>query len=511
MEKDHGNGKKKYPGKLAESGVFYVSIPDPRMPINTLEHGLYEIPAENQIRIPVIFDYTEFDPNYLDGDSWWNFDTETNITHVMVGETLRARFVNLMEKEKLTKEENNELDTYKVIMNSLPATAAGKALERYASYLYKILENQEYDAGESDKTDAENAEKKEYRTKAKAGDVAEVPAKMPLITNQTYINAMTYNDDNAAYLQPLKSADGLMFKDNKLFFDGLPASTARIKHLYTKDNIEEFDLPLLRVFYAVILNKFKQTWIEDKSIDETITIYYPDLARQLGKSMNISRKDVEATINSILSFRNIMGITEKGNNILPVLVYMGEDREKNTITFASPYIVKIIKDLYKASIRKNKQGLAMKKKDGSPQMLPAYTYLPSLTLAKERNKKAVEIVCIVVPVIENAGSHGTPHISARTIIERNQMLKQSLENTSDTSNQNKILKRAFGKAWELLVTQTDLSVKYKNIQLPIIPNSSIKDPKEKKRLEREFRTKWIPTMSNLDMVFEFPHEGKIKG
>ena len=91
------------------------------------------------------------------------------------------------------------------------------------------------------------------------------------------------------------------------------------------------------------------------------------------------------------------------------------------------------------------------------------------------------------------------------------MLKQSLENTSDTSNQNKILKRAFSKAWELLVTQTDLSVKYKNIQLPIIPNSSIKDPKEKKRLEREFRTKWIPTMSNLDMVFEFPHEGKIKG
>ena len=33
---------------------------------------------------------------------------------------------------------------------------------------------------------------------------------------------------------------------------------------------------------------------------------------------------------------------------------------------------------------------------------------------------------------------------------------------------------------------------------------------EKKRQEKEFQSKWIPTMSNLDMVFEFPHEGKIK-
>ena len=508
MKKNNGNGKKNYPGKLAESSVFYAAIPDPRKPIDISGPEIYAVPEENQIRIPVVFDYTEFHPDYLDEDSWWYYDIETNTVHVMISETLRARFVELMEKENLTKEENNELDAYKVIVNSLPVSASEKAVERYAAYIYKFLEDQAHSPEESNESDIDNPEKKKYRTKSKAGDVAEVPAKMPLITNQTYINAMTYNDDNAAYLQPLKSADGLMFKDNKLFFDGLPASTARISHLYTKDNIEEFDLPLLRVFYAIILNKFKQTWVEDRSIDETITIYYPDLARQMGKNMNISRTDVEATINSILSFRNIMGITEKGNNILPVLVYMGEDREKNTITFASPYIVKIIKDLYKASIRKNKQGLAMKKKDGSPQMLPAYTYLPSLTLAKERNKKAVEIVCIVVPVIENAGSHGTPHISARTIIERNQMLKQSLENTSDTSNQNKILKRAFSKAWELLVTQTDLAVKYKNIQLPVIPDSSVKDPKEKRRLEREFRSKWIPTMSTLDMIFEFPHEGK---
>lgn len=497
--------EKNYPGKLAESEIIDIPVYDPVLPI------IASVPIEElaknskKIDVHVIIDFTNFPPSYWDGDDWWYYDIENNAVHVMLWKVVWDKYVELgnkIKEDKLTDEEFEELKGFQTLITHYPQLAAEEAYSQYKADICRTP-----DAMSSDMTN----QKKQYRTKSKAGDVAEIPAKMPLITNQMYINAMTYNDDNAAYLQPLKSADGLMFKDNKLFFDGLPASTARIKHLYTKDNIEDFDLPLLRVFYAIILNKFKQTWVEDRSIDETITIYYPDLAKQLGKSMNISRTDVEATINSILSFRNIMGITEKGNNILPVLVYMGEDREKNTITFASPYIVKIIKDLYKASIRKNKQGLAMKKKDGSPQMLPAYTYLPNLTLAKERNKKAVEIVCIVVPIIENAGTHGTPHVSARTIIERNQMLKQSLENTSDTSNQNKILKRAFSKAWELLVTQTDLSVKYKNIQLPIIPNSSIKDPKEKKRLEREFRTKWIPTMSNLDMVFEFPHEGKIKG
>ena len=98
--------------------------------------------------------------------------------------------------------------------------------------------------------------------------------------------------------------------------------------------------------------------------------------------------------------------------------------------------------------------------------------------------------------IEQAGNH-VPHISARTIVERNQLLKQSIDNTASASNKNKYLERAFSRAWQLLRTHTDILERYKNIQLP--------DPKDK-----DFKLKYIPTMSTLDMVFEFPHEGKIK-
>ena len=74
---------------------------------------------------------------------------------------------------------------------------------------------------------------------------------------------------------------------------------------------------------------------------------------------------------------------------------------------------------------------------------------------------------------------------------------QSIENANSAADKNKFLSRAFSKAWQLLKTHTDITQKYKNIQLP--------DP-----TAEAFKTKWIPTMGTLDMVFEFPHDGKVK-
>ena len=61
------------------------------------------------------------------------------------------------------------------------------------------------------------------------------------------------------------------------------------------------------------------------------------------------------------------------------------------------------------------------------------------------------------------------------------------------SERNIILRRVFQKAYELLRTHTKLAEKYKNIQLP--------DPADKATL---------PTMDTLDLVLQFPHDGKIK-
>ena len=490
-----GDGKKKGIRIVGQSNPFSVQIQDPTAEVIVLSPGLYEVPQTSLMDVNVIFDFADEMPPYGVSDDWWSFDKETKTVHVLLSEELRKRYVELMDKRmagsELTRDEEIEIEDAEVIMQTVPRSAAEKALMKY----YELLKDNKGNTVAAPKQDGtDKSPKKEYRTMAKAGDISEVPSKMPIITNQMYKNAITYNDDETAYIQPLKSADNLVFENDTLFFEGLPASAAQLKHLYTKDNIEDFDLPLLRVFYATILNRYMKTISEDNTIEEVITIYYPQLARQLGKSSNISRMDVETTINDILSFRNILGITEKGQNILPVLVYLGEDREKNTISFASPYMTKIVKDLYKASIRRNKKtGAAILKKDGTPLLDVAYTYLPDMSLAKEKNKSAVEIVCIVVATIESTGKDNLPHISARTIIERNQLLKRRLKNTANPSNKNKLLERAFSKAWELLVTKTDIKDKYPNM---ILPDTKASD----------FKAKWIPTMGNLDMVFEFPSE-----
>lgn len=336
------------------------------------------------------------------------------------------------------------------------------------------------------------------RTIKKAGVVASIPEKLPIITIKTFQNAMSLNDDSNAHLRVVTAKDQDILEKINIYMGNNSLFCGNFS-LINDDNLEIFNFPLLKVFYGIILSEYDKTIAKSGTISEIVTIYYPDFAEKIGKKRNISRKDVVETIKNILRFQNIVGIVGNDRSILPVLLYMGEDRRRNTISIASPYMVRIIEEIFRVSIKKNKNGVTVLTSNGTPELLPSHTFLPSMKLGKERNQKAVEIVCIIVATIEQAGSrtNTVPHISAKTIIERNPLLKHSIENTKNNANKNKYLYRAFSKAWELLRTHTDIMEKYKNIKLP--------DPEDK-----DFKAKYIPTMSTLDMVFEFPHEGKIK-
>ena len=428
---------------------------------------------------------------YINGDDWWETDTKTGIIKIKLYEKLPARYaalVSMMHSDYYTDEDHEQVQYIEFLLSSLPKIAANRAVIRYPE-LYKSL-------SEKNKNEAPK-EIKEYRTRKKSGTMTPIPASIPTITIKSFQNAMTLNLDDKAYLQPLSSLDNLVFENGILYFDGLPATAAKLSNRYTKEGIDNINLPILRMFYAIIMERFMKTWNEDKSIDEVISIYYPDLAKRMGKSSNISRLDIENFISTITSFQNIMGIVDKGtrgNDILPVLVFMGNDVDKNIIRFSSPYMVRVIQDIYKASIRKSKVDLPITDKQGNVLTLPSHSYLIKSSITKEKNKKAVEIVFIIVTLIEQAGNN-VPHIKAETIVERNTQLKESLMASKSTSDKNKKLNRAFTKAWELLRTQTDLLTTYKNIVLP--------DPKAP-----DF-CKYIPTTSTLDTVYEFPHEGKI--
>lgn len=333
-----------------------------------------------------------------------------------------------------------------------------------------------------------------HRTKNKAGDTAEIPGRLPVITNRQYQHAMTLTKNDAAYLQPLSDNSRLNFKKGVLLLDELPVTSEGLKELFTEEGIEKINFSLLHAVYGIILKRFSEAWHPEDYKTEVITVYYPEFAKNTGKSTNITHNDIKECIKNMKLLGKVVGIISNGTrsgDVLPALLYAGHDSDKNTVSFASPYITRLVKDIYNASIKRDKNRDPLLKKNGEAQMYPAYSYLIDMSIVKEKNKKAVEIVCAVVVLIEQAGN-SIPHIRAKTVIERCPLLSKSLDGQS-AGNKNNTLKRAFSKAWELLQEKTYLAPAYKNIQLP--------DSKDRN---------CIPTSSRLNEVFEFPHEGKCR-
>ena len=343
---------------------------------------------------------------------------------------------------------------------------------------------------------ATDTPKKVYRTKHKAEGAAEIPDRLPVITNHIYQYALTFYPNSNAYLQPLSDISKTEYSDGILKFNGLPATSSVLNSIYMEEyeSMGSFNLPLLKALYGIILTMVSDSSSGIHGNDDLITIYYPVFSTKIGKSPHISRNDVKDCINSIRLFQSVVGIINNGTNgkdILPVISSLEYDPDKNTISFSSPYMMRIIKDIYESSIRKDKRGNILRKKNGAPQMFPSYSYLVDMSIVKEKNRKAVEIVFIVVTLIEQAGNN-IPHITAKLIVERNPALHKSLDG-QPSGIKSLFLKRAFTKAWELLRTKTALPRVYKNIQLPDPDN--VAD---------------IPTASTLNKLFEFTHEGKNK-
>lgn len=330
------------------------------------------------------------------------------------------------------------------------------------------------------------------RTKArKAGAVKDMPTALIIPTTPSFQNSMSLYQNDRAYLQPLRSTEGIKFKDGRLYFDGVaqPELEAELQNLKTKEGIEYIDLPILHVFYSIILTQFEKGGY--KTLADYLTVHVADLAEYLGLRSNLNKADIDHVIEKTQSYHNIVGVIHHDNgrkSLYQVLNFESYNDKNNTITFSSPYMNYVIKTVYNLATRKNKAGQAKLKQNGTPLFKPTNSYLIDSSIAKERNKAAVMNVEIIVTLIEQAGDN-IPRIKASTLIERNVQLADRLESAA---NPRTLLNRTFIRTWELLREKTRLTEVYKDIQLP--------DPKDPAA---------IPTMKTLDnVVFSFPHNGK---
>ena len=350
-----------------------------------------------------------------------------------------------------------------------------------------------------------------YRTRAEAEadkekSLTPCPDKLATSTLSGYEHSLSFHQEGKAYMQHLMiNTDGLKFENGEMFFDGAlePISTVELKNMSTKKGIEKIDIPLLSFYYSVILTKYQERLKRGESLgditSQLTTVYAPDLARAIGiiptgEDGGLHRTDILKIMDKMSVFHSIIGIlhiTRNGKpdkSYFPVLNFEGYDSEKNTISFYSPYLIYVVRKIFSEARELDKKGNPKLNRKGFPRLTPHHSFLIKSTIVKERNKAAVDNVRIIVQVIEQTGSEWTPHIKASTIIERNELLKLRL---SKSANPLQLLSRVFKKTWELLRTQTTLLDTYDSIILP--------DPNDVKN---------IPTLSNLDIVFNFPHNGK---
>lgn len=329
------------------------------------------------------------------------------------------------------------------------------------------------------------------RTRTAAGQTAKLPHTLAIITSKNYQYGISLNRQGHAYLQPIKSWDGLTYRDGQLYLDGRKITKSpKRNELFTDDDLSKFDLMLLRALYNIVL--YNNAEVADADLSEgPFTIYLPDLLHMIGMKSLPNKATFDSLYKKMENLQFLLGIIngdyQQDMEIYPVIHDLNIDEKKNTVRFSSPYICQLIYLIRKDSYPDNTVKNGPQNRDGTCLPKATHSYLIKPSLVKESNKRAAEIVVIVVALIEQAGKT-TPHIKARTILERSPELKQAYERAS-SSNKSVILRRAFKKAWVMLREQTELESKYND---PVF-----------------FKTELpIPTIKTLDTIITFENHGK---
>ena len=325
-----------------------------------------------------------------------------------------------------------------------------------------------------------------------------IPGEIATPSTHTFQTALTVIDGKNAHMVPIDQTIKLTIENGRWYFNVIDESEINLAKIKDTE-LAKIDLWTLRVLYSVIGKKLIQEF-NDQSINLEqlekfpVKIYIPDLLRAMGVTGNPNKKNINSLIDTIRTgYANVIGVIpvkQNGkiyHNKYAVIAWHSYNEVENTVTFASPYMNYLLYNIIKSSIRRDKAGKIKTNKKGYPLLTANHSYLVKSTIASERNKRAAENVRYICVLIEQAGNH-TPRATASTIIKNNPELEQALNEIADAANKNRLLKRTFLKTWELLRTQTRLLEFYPDIKIPDT----------------------FPTMSTLDMVFEFPHSGKKK-
>lgn len=339
------------------------------------------------------------------------------------------------------------------------------------------------------------------RTKTKSEGITEVYERALSITNKDYQWALTpYKNDTAyiARIDPETWKNIVFNKDGALSPLESRASEADVKRAAEKSGIpNEIDIQLLRSVFTALFHNIKR--IEGSKI----RVHLPPFCKAMG--IDISKGNSNDLFSKFAEYREWVGFTKKG--IHSLLTFSEYDAETNDMVFDTPYMFAIIKQIDEIS--------TVRLPSGKIYQNPAYSFLIHSDIVKERNKPAIEIVQTIIALLHQRGNVTAPQIKQANakkketrkkaaapisaepadktvnahkkysaIVAEIPMLNDRIAN-SNANAANTQLKRAFGKAFELLRTKTDAYEYFTGLN---IPNA-------------------IPTITTLDTALIITHKG----
>ena len=315
-----------------------------------------------------------------------------------------------------------------------------------------------------------------------------------VISDLQYQFALTTRRNNYAYLammtpdflEHLDFENGIMTYDNQ---------TAGIIKQYSKGkytDVKNLDLPLLTQIYTAAI----KSHIQNDSY--TITVSLPHFFREMG--IELTAGNSQDIMTKLYSFKDFIGIMPKLQIAALLFSIIEIDSKKQTMTVAVPYILR----LYEALEEKNHIERTTRQGALIDYQKPYHNQLCHSSIAKERNKTAVELVYLITdgllqrgytPDIQTYKKKGaktqypdriTYSISFHKLIYNAPFLRGRIQSYKSDSDKNRALRRAFERAYELLDEKTDANEWFINLKISRI----------------------IPTMTTLDDELTITHDGR---
>lgn len=328
----------------------------------------------------------------------------------------------------------------------------------------------------------------------RAGNLVSAGFYQYVISDKKYQGALTTQANKNAYIA-LMNPDffkRLDFENGTVMFD---KETAGIVKQYSKGkytDVQDLDFPLLQQLYTAAV---KSNIRHDAF---TITVSLPQFFREMG--IEVSKGNAPDIMGKLHSFENCVGIMPGTQTVSKLFSIIQLDMKNQTMTFAVPYIMRLFEVLGEKNHieKKTRQGALI------DYQQPYHNTLVHSSIAKERNKTAVELVYLIttgllqrgyIPDIQTYRKKGaktqypervTYSISFRSLINDAPLLRGRIQSYKDVSNKNNALRRAFEKAYQLIDKKTDAAEWFVDLH----------------------GNRIIPTMATLDDDLIFTHNGR---